>query len=101
MEPPCGWFTSNEIPNAVNHWIGVNVSGYRNPDFDTACYAAQSSLPSEQTYTDSYHQAQSIFANDLPAIPLFFRLSVAAARRRPLSFQSRSDCQPHVEHRSL
>ncbi len=80
MEPPCGWFASYEIPNAANHWIGVNVSGYRNPDFDTACYAAQSSLPSEQTYTDSYHQAQSIFANDLPAIPLFFRLSVAAAR---------------------
>ena len=80
IEPPCGWFTSNEIPNALNHWVGVNVSGYSNPDFDKACYAAQSSLPSEQAYTDSYHQAQSIFASDLPAIPLFYRLSVAAAR---------------------
>jgi len=80
IEPPCGWFTSNEIPNTSNHWIGVNVSGYKNPDFDTACDAAQSSLPGEQAYTDSYHQAQSIFASDLPAIPLFYRLSVAAAR---------------------
>ncbi len=80
IEPPCGWFTSSEIPNAVNHWVGVNVSGYSNPDFDTACYAAQSSLPGEQAYTDSYHQAQSIFASDLPAIPLFYRLEVAAAR---------------------
>ena len=80
LEPPCRWFASNGIPNAVNHWIGVNVSGYNNPDFDTACYAAQSSLPGEQAYTDSFHQAQSIFASNLPAIPLFFRLSVAAAR---------------------
>ncbi|HUI89535.1 MAG TPA: peptide ABC transporter substrate-binding protein [Anaerolineales bacterium] len=80
IEPPCGWFTTNEVPNAVNHWVGVNVEGYSNPDYDAACYAAQASLPSEQAYTDSYHQAQSIFASDLPAIPLFFRLSVAAAR---------------------
>jgi peptide/nickel transport system substrate-binding protein len=80
IQPPCGWFASSEIPNAVNHWIGVNVSGYSNPDFDTACSAAQASLPGEQAYTDSYHQAQSIFASDLPAIPLFFRLGVAAAR---------------------
>jgi len=80
IEPPCEWFASNEIPNAVNHWVGVNVSGYSNPDFGTACSAAQSSLPGEQTYSDSYHQVQSIFASDLPAIPLFFRLSAAAAR---------------------
>jgi ABC-type transport system substrate-binding protein len=58
----------------------VNVSGYNNPDFDTACSAAQSSLPGEQAYMDSYHQAQSIFARDLPAIPLFCHPSVAAAR---------------------
>jgi peptide/nickel transport system substrate-binding protein len=80
IELPCGWFASNEIPNAGNHWIDVNVSGYNNPDFNSACSTAQSSLPGEQAYSDSYHQVQSIFANDLPAIPLFFRLSVAAAR---------------------
>jgi peptide/nickel transport system substrate-binding protein len=80
LEPSCGWFTSGEIPNDLNHWVGVNLGGYSNPGFDTACHAAQSSLPGEQAYADSYHQAQSIFASDLPAIPLFFRLSVAAAR---------------------
>ena len=80
IEPPCEWFASNEIPNAMNHWIGVNVSGYRNPDFDTACSAAQASLPGEQAYTDSYYQTQLIFANNLPSIPLFYRISIAAAR---------------------
>lgn len=94
LEPPCGWFTSNEIPAAVNQWVGVNVSGYHNPDFDTACYAAQSSLPGEQAYADSYHQAQSIFASDLPAIPLFFRLSVAAARADLCHFELDPSANP-------
>ena len=94
LEPPCEWFTSNEIPNAANHWIGVNVSGYKNPAFDTACYTAQSSLSGEQAYIDSYHQAQSIFANDLPAIPLFFRLSVAAARADLCHFNPDSTANP-------
>jgi len=80
LEPPCSWFTSSEIPNAANHWVGVNVSGYNNPDFDTACHAAQSALPDEPANTGSYHQTQALFADDLPAIPLFFRPSVAAAR---------------------
>ena len=80
IQPPCGWFASSEIPNAVNHWIGVNVSGYSNPDFDTACSAAQASLPGEQAYTDSYHQTQSIFASDLPCHSVVFRIGVAAAR---------------------
>ena len=56
------------------------MSGYNNPDFNSACSTAQSSLPGEQAYSDSYHQVQSIFASDPPAIPLFFRLSIAAAR---------------------
>ncbi len=79
-EPPCNWFMSNEIPNAENHWVGLNVSGYKNPDYDAACNAARASLPSEKSYTDSYHQAQAIFASELPSIPLYYRLKVATAR---------------------
>ena len=80
LDPPCDWFASNEIPNALNQWMGVNVSGYHNLNFDKACDAAHSSLPGEQAYTDSYYQTQLIFANDLPSIPLFYRISIAAAR---------------------
>ncbi len=80
IEPPCDWFTSTEIPNADNHWVGTNVTGYSSPDYDAACHAAQLSLPGEPTYKTSYQQVQSLFANDLPAIPLYFRLKVAAAR---------------------
>ncbi len=80
VQPPCDWFTSSEIPNAINHWVGTNVSGYQNPDYDTACRDAQTSLPGEPAYKASFQLAQNIFATDLPSIPLYFRLKVAAAR---------------------
>ncbi len=80
IEPPCDWFMSSEIPNATNHWVGTNVTGYQSPDYDAACHAARLALPGEPAYQSAYHQAQSIFANDLPAIPLYYRLRVAAAR---------------------
>ena len=80
IESPCDWFTSPEVPNAANHWVGTNVSGYSNPAFDESCSSASQSLPDETIHLDSYRQAQSIFAQDLPAIPLYWRVKVAAAR---------------------
>jgi peptide/nickel transport system substrate-binding protein len=80
IEPPCGWFTSAEIPTEANSWIGTNVTGYKNEQYDAACRAAQLALPDEQTYSDSYRQTQVLFSSELPAIPLYYRLRVAAAR---------------------
>ena len=79
LEPPCDWFTGSEIPNAANHWVGTNVTGYQNADYDAACHTARLALPGEKNYSDAYHQAQAIFATDLPAIPLYYRLKVAAS----------------------
>ncbi|HLF73625.1 MAG TPA: ABC transporter substrate-binding protein [Anaerolineales bacterium] len=80
LEPQCDWFTTSQIPSDANHWVGTNVSGYRNPDFDAACQKAIQSLPDDPEY-DAFHQeAQAIFATDLPSIPLYLRLKVAAAR---------------------
>ncbi|MGE5248834.1 MAG: ABC transporter substrate-binding protein, partial [Bacteroidota bacterium] len=80
IEPPCEWFTTSEIPSAANHWIGTNVTGYSSAEYDAACTAARASLPDEPAYTESYRQTQILFATDLPAIPLYYRLRVAAAR---------------------
>jgi len=80
IEPPCGWFTTDEIPSASNAWIGTNVTGYQNPEYDAYCRAAQLSLPGEQAYTDNYRQTEVLFSTELPAIPLYYRLRVAAAR---------------------
>ncbi len=80
IDPPCSWFTSVEIPSASNSWVGTNITGYKNDQYDAACRTAQSALPDEQMYVDSYHQTQMLFASELPAIPLYYRVRVAAAR---------------------
>jgi peptide/nickel transport system substrate-binding protein len=80
IEPPCDWYTSSEVPNAANSWVGTNVSGYSNPAFDAACLAAQQSLPDDPTHAAAYAQAQSIFSEELPVIPLYWRVETAAAR---------------------
>ncbi len=79
LEPQCGWFTTSQIPTEENNWVGTNISGYKNPTFDTACQQALQSLSSDPTYT-SHQEAQSIFASELPSIPLYLRLKVAATR---------------------
>ena len=80
IEPPCGWFTTDEIPTASNLWIGTNVTAYKNEEFDAACRSAQLSLPDEPSYLESYRQTQVLFSTELPAIPLYYRLRIAAAR---------------------
>lgn len=79
IEPPCGWFTTAQIPTADNRWIGTNISGYKNPTFDSACEQALQSLPDDPEYA-LHQKAQSVFASDLPSIPLYLRLKVAATR---------------------
>ncbi len=79
LEPQCNWFTTNQIPNESNKWVGVNVSGYSDPDFDAACEGALQVLPNEPEYTQ-HQKAQELFAFDIPSIPLFMRLKIAATR---------------------
>ncbi|MEP6894286.1 MAG: hypothetical protein ABI986_01635, partial [Chloroflexota bacterium] len=79
LEPQCGWFTTAQIPTEKNSWVGTNISGYKNPAFDAACEQALQSLPDDPGYA-SHQQAQSIFASELPSIPLYLRLRVAATR---------------------
>lgn len=80
IEPPCTWFTSEGIPTADNGWGGSNITGFKNADFDKACRDAQTSLHEEPAYLASYRQTQIILAEQLPAIPLYSRLRIAAAR---------------------
>jgi len=80
IEPPCDWYTSSQIPNAANNWVGTNVSGYSNLAFDTACLSSQQTLPDDPFHAAAYAQVQSIFATDLPVIPLYWRVKTAATR---------------------
>jgi peptide/nickel transport system substrate-binding protein len=87
LEPPCSWYTTAQIPTAANNWVGANVTGYKNPEFDAACALAQQQAPDDEAYLEAYHLTQSIFNSDLPAIPLYARLKVAAARPDMCNFE--------------
>ena len=80
LEPACFAYAADEIPAAGNDWLGVNIMGYRNADFDSLCQQARRSLPEQPAYQANYARLQSIFANDLPSIPLYARLKLAAMR---------------------
>jgi peptide/nickel transport system substrate-binding protein len=94
LEPPCDWFTTAQIPTAANNWVGANITGYKSAEFDAACALAQKQSPDDQSYRDAYLQTQAIFASDLPAIPLYMRLKVAAARPDMCNFKLDSTANP-------
>ena len=85
-QPPCSWFTTSQIPTKENSWVGVNVSGYSNPDFDQLCKHAMRLLPDKPDQASAYAQLQVLFANDLPSVPLYQRINVAATRKDMCNF---------------
>jgi peptide/nickel transport system substrate-binding protein len=80
VAPPCDLYLGTQIPSEASGWAGQNETGYSNPDYDTVCNAALQSLPGEPAYTDNNLKAQEIFAEDLPVVPLYLRLKLAATR---------------------
>jgi peptide/nickel transport system substrate-binding protein len=80
FEPPCNWFASDNIPAESNSWVGTNITGFKNDEYDAACRAAYTSLQGEQAYINNYRRTQIIFSDELPAIPLYYRLRIVAAR---------------------
>jgi peptide/nickel transport system substrate-binding protein len=83
--PMCEHYLSSEIPDK-GRWHGSNVSGYSNPDYDAACQAALQALPGTAEYEMYHKQAQAIFSEELPAIPLFVWPRIALARPHVLNF---------------
>ncbi|MBN1812683.1 MAG: hypothetical protein JXA14_12675 [Anaerolineae bacterium] len=83
--PTCENYLSSEIPDK-GRWYSSNASGYSNPDYDAACQAALQALPGTSEYETYHKQAQAIFSEELPAIPLFMWLRVALVRPHVLNF---------------
>ncbi len=83
-QPPCFLFTTPEIPGPYPQfpkgWGGSNPSGYSSLDFDRACQRAVTSMPEQPEYSSAHFLAQSIFAEDLPVLPLYAHVKQAASR---------------------
>jgi len=80
VEPPCALYICSEIPREGNGWAGENISGYCSAEFDGACSEAEQALPGTSAYEYYHRTAQRIFVRDLPSVPLYRRVRVAATR---------------------
>ncbi len=77
----CSLFESSQIPSAANHWLGVNVGGFSSPAYDAACGAARGVVVGlDAAAKDKLQAAERQFAQDLPVIPLYYRLKMAVSR---------------------
>jgi len=80
-DTPCFLYTADQIPNGANMWVGTNITGYQNPIYDQACGLAQQKQPVDQTvYMEANQKTQQIFVEDMPVLPLYYQLKIAASR---------------------
>lgn len=83
-EPPCFLYTTSQIPGPYPDfplgWGGANVSGYSSPDFDRSCQQTRLAMPGTPERQAAHFQAQVIFAEDVPALPLYLRFKIVAMR---------------------
>ncbi|MBP8948693.1 MAG: hypothetical protein KBG73_07610, partial [Candidatus Promineofilum sp.] len=91
IQPDCGLYLTANIPGPLeqgfNGWGGVNVAGWSNEAYDAACNRALSLLPGQEGYVEAHQEAMRIFAAELPAVPLFSRLRLAATTPDVLNFR--------------
>ena len=72
-------YTSDAIPSQGNNWYGLNFAGYSNADMDRICKALVREFD-EAKRNELLRESARTFSRDLPALPLFFRATVAAAK---------------------
>lgn len=84
VQPPCALYTSREIPGPYPQypkgWGGANPGGYGNSLYDQVCHRANTALPESAAFRAAHEQAQAIFAEDLPALPLYVRPRLVVTR---------------------
>jgi peptide/nickel transport system substrate-binding protein len=70
--PPRLTLGSDQIPTAANNWGGANFTAFSDPRMDKAIAAAAIELD-PSTRRPIWADMQRIYADRLPALPLFFR----------------------------
>ena len=81
VEPPCGLYRGDQVPDAQQGWSASNVTGYASAEFDAACNAALAAAD-PAAKRQRHAEAMAIFTRDLPALPLFARAKVLVTNPR-------------------
>jgi peptide/nickel transport system substrate-binding protein len=74
---PCFLYTSDQIPNSGNLWVGANITGFSNVLYDQTCQQAQKAALDD---TEAQAEIQRLFNEELPVLPLYYQLKIAASR---------------------
>ena len=84
VEPPCWYYIIQQITGPVEDgfcgWGCAGNTGWSDPEYDAVCNSAIQSLPGTPEYEEYHREAQLLFAEQLPVIPLYLRLKLAATR---------------------
>jgi len=86
VQPPVGLYWCSEIPAEGNAWAGQNETGWCNPEYDKVSKQADTTLERDASLP-LYHEAQRIFSEDLPVLPLFARVKVFGTRPDVVNFK--------------
>jgi peptide/nickel transport system substrate-binding protein len=71
---PLTTLRSDQVPSEENAWSGQNYTGYANPEMDHLIDAIERELDREKR-KQLWSELQHLYAEDLPAIPLYWRAS--------------------------
>jgi len=74
-------FHSTQIPSAANNWEGLNRTGWRNPENDQLLEQMNEELD-EGKRIGLFRRQQTIYAEELPSLPLYFRLYLVTAMKQ-------------------
>lgn len=88
VEPPCELYLGLDsyIPSEDNGWAGQNNPGFDYDPYDEQCLRAITALPGTDAYIEGHKESQRIFSEQLPVVPLFLRIKLAATRPQVKGF---------------
>jgi peptide/nickel transport system substrate-binding protein len=72
-------YTTDNIPSAQNAYNGQNFSGFSNEEMDRMCHAIPSEMDQAKRIA-MLKRTQAIFAEELPVLPLYFRVDVSSIK---------------------
>jgi peptide/nickel transport system substrate-binding protein len=77
--PDADRYRCSDIPSEKNGWSGLNESGWCDPEFDRLSRLAAKTLNRDDALS-LYAEAQQLFVEQVPVIPLFPRVKVMAIK---------------------